>query len=464
MGKRTTTLLLSLGVLACQSDQRANPVKGLFSRAPRREAAAGTAVALRFPHGRGQHANLFRLPGLTPVAWRFEAGPHRTRRVVGFAGDEDLVLTETDSLELVALDLTSGRARVVDTNIAMSTLGPTGIAYVVRKDGSVARVERRSLTEWPDTFSILPARIWGAARDRLLALVPTPDGPRIDLLSAGQPPVSQRIPEGPVAVANWGDVVAVGTDSGITIIDPAAERSTKHHRLNRITALEFSPSAHRIYAATATDSLLLIERFELAEMGRMAMPGTITAMRVDPLGRALLARPAVGDSIWLVDPNRWSLLGAVQGAWDLDLPQIAPDGTVLIRRAEQVVAFSLDNLSAEGTTVGQQDDMWLVADWVPGRPALELATEAGPEAEPPSPGQLLYVQVSSTSNEAWAGDLAGNLRRAGLDAIVLPPTVADEPFRVVLGPYPTRDAAEAVGRRLGMPYWIFTRDTTKTPT
>jgi hypothetical protein len=32
-------------------------------------------------------------------------------------------------------------------------------------------------------------------------------------------------------------------------------------------------------------------------------------------------------------------------------------------------------------------------------------------------------------------------------------------YRVVLGPYPTREAAEAIGRKLGMPYWIFQRDT-----
>jgi cell division protein FtsN len=43
-------------------------------------------------------------------------------------------------------------------------------------------------------------------------------------------------------------------------------------------------------------------------------------------------------------------------------------------------------------------------------------------------------------------------------ATVLPPATADEMYRVVLGPYATREEAETTGRKLGMPYWIFQRD------
>jgi hypothetical protein len=47
-----------------------------------------------------------------------------------------------------------------------------------------------------------------------------------------------------------------------------------------------------------------------------------------------------------------------------------------------------------------------------------------------------------------------------MPATVLSPDRAGEPYRVVLGPYPTRDEAEATGRQLGLPFWIFRRDTT----
>lgn len=464
MWNRPALLLLCIGILACRGEKDTNPVKELLSDVQHVEGAPETAVALRFPLAEAGRSELFRLPKLTEIPWRIETGPNNIREVVGFAAGQDVVLAQTDSLGLVALDLASGRARLVDSSVATATLGPTGTVYLVRTNGSVARFERRSLTEWPDTFSVLPERIWGAFRDRLLALVRSPNGLRLDLLSAGRPPITQRVPDGAIAVSAWGDLAAVGTDSGITIIDPTAERAPEHHALGPVTALEFSPSAHRLYVATATDSLLVLERFELTVMSRLAMPATVTDLRADPMGRVLLARPAVGDSIWLVDANRWTTIGALRGSWGTDLPAVAPDGTILIRRGREVVALSLGSLTVEGTRQDRGDGAWLVADWSPRLPATEVATRAGTEPEPPTPGLTLYVQVSSTSNEVWARDLAGNLRRAGLDAQVLTPIAADEPYRVVLGPFATRGEAETIGRRLGMPYWIFTRDTTKTPT
>jgi cell division protein FtsN len=53
--------------------------------------------------------------------------------------------------------------------------------------------------------------------------------------------------------------------------------------------------------------------------------------------------------------------------------------------------------------------------------------------------------------------MAAQLERAGLAARVLPPPVdrSHEGYRVVLGPYATRSQAEAIGRKLGRPYWIY---------
>ncbi|MCK5713305.1 MAG: SPOR domain-containing protein, partial [Hyphomicrobiaceae bacterium] len=109
----------------------------------------------------------------------------------------------------------------------------------------------------------------------------------------------------------------------------------------------------------------------------------------------------------------------------------------------------------------EEGDRWLLMAWDPRRPGLEFAVTPGtPEAAEES--QLIYVQVSSTSNQDWAVNLATNLRRAGMQATVLNPRTIDEPYRVVLGPYPTRDQAESTGRSLGLPFWIFTLDTATT--
>ena len=64
--------------------------------------------------------------------------------------------------------------------------------------------------------------------------------------------------------------------------------------------------------------------------------------------------------------------------------------------------------------------------------------------------------MSSSQNPAWATELADKLRAAGLPASVLAPTRSDEAYRVVLGPYATREQAEETGRRIGMPSFVVT--------
>ena len=54
-----------------------------------------------------------------------------------------------------------------------------------------------------------------------------------------------------------------------------------------------------------------------------------------------------------------------------------------------------------------------------------------------------------------SGHLADDLSRAGMAARVLPPQHPDDGYRVVLGPFTSRAQAEATGRRLGRPFWIY---------
>lgn len=53
---------------------------------------------------------------------------------------------------------------------------------------------------------------------------------------------------------------------------------------------------------------------------------------------------------------------------------------------------------------------------------------------------------------------ARQLEQQGLPASVLEPRDGEEGFRVVLGPYPTREVAESTGRRLGRPFFIYQPD------
>jgi len=227
-----------------------------------------------------------------------------------------------------------------------------------------------------------------------------------------------------------------------------------------LRALAFSASGHRLYAATAEPEILVFERYEGDALDRIRLESAATDLRADPFGRYLFA--AVGDGITVVTLADDEVI-RLAGTWGPDLPTAAPDGTILLARGEDVVAVRPGEEAPRGVVARAASDHWIIAPLDLRRAAAQLATADGGGAAAAGPGGgAVYVQVSSTSNAQWADGLAADLRTAGMQARVLPPADAEEMYRVVLGPYATREEAETIGRKLGMPYWIFQRDTTTT--
>jgi hypothetical protein len=308
----------------------------------------------------------------------------------------------------------------------------------------------------------LPEAVWGGESEQLVALVRDQRGRKLVTLAAGRPPFAQSIPDGPLAVSPWGDQAAVAVDSGLLVLAPLDSTRRRFTRLPAPEAVAFSPSEHRLYVADSRGNLLGLDRYSLDQEEEVRLPGRARAIRPDPLGRLLLVRPERGDSVWLVDPSRQEVIGTLPSTWRDDLPAVAPDGSLLTLRGDDVLGRNLDSLTARGQVAGGARDQWLTAAWDPRRPALQVASDSSAQFAAPSGGQF-YVQVSSTANESWAQDLARNLRAAGMQASVLPPSSEEDRYRVVLGPYLTHEVAEATGRKLGRPFWIFTGEGQDTP-
>ncbi|MDH3226771.1 MAG: SPOR domain-containing protein [Thermoleophilia bacterium] len=457
MNARQIFPLLLIAATGCDFSGSSNPVKEAFAAAPR-EYREGTTVAFRFPTARGRDARLYQLPTLDDVRWRFETGRSSAKQMVGFAADRDILYFLTDADYLAALDLATGRTRLVDSNVVSATMTPAAIPLIVHRDGSIASVELRSVVPWATPMSAKPSAVWGTVRNGLLALVEKDGSATLHLYRQGQTPVVQPAPNPAVIVSTWGDAALALTDSGLYVLEPADPKAATFLPVKpRPTLATFSASGHRIYVVREDLRLVAFDRYTHQPVAVLALPGPTDASRSDPTGRFLLLRPVEGVSVWLVDLARWTAPQVVPAEWDETFPLVAPDGTLLVRRGDRVEALSPDSLTTLGA-VTSRSDRWIVLSWDPRRLNLEAAVTAG--REPELGGQLIYIQVSSTSNPDWAADLAGNLRRAGMSATVLPPDRPGEPYRVVLGPYPNRDEAEATGRQLGLPFWIFRRDTT----
>jgi hypothetical protein len=419
-------------------------------------------VAIRLP-AKGGTPQLYRLPRLSLVEGVLKGKLPPVERVVGLDPESDVLFVTTAKRELLGLDLGSGRIDTVGLGVAQAALGPDGTLYAVDTLKRVVSLSRRTRFAWPQALTALPRDLFGASDQHLVGVIAQD---RLLVAAADQPPTIRPIAVGgDVAASRWGDLVAVANDSGVTFYDPLGRREPAFVKLGDAPrALAFSPSGHRIYVARRkVPGLAVVDRYERKELDGVALPGPVAALRLDPLGRWLLARPAAYDSAWIVDLPIKQHTGVVPTEWEADLPAISPDGMLVYRRGKDVMAARPDSLIVVGKVANGAGDLWVLTAWLPRGFAAGSVSAGGPA--PGAPGSAasdsvgaegpLYVQVSTSQNPDWSGHLADDLARAGLPARVLPPKHPDEGYRVVLGPYGTRAQAEATGRRLGRPFWIY---------
>jgi len=417
------------------------------------------AIAFRIPARRGP-VRLYAVPDLVDVAARLDPGPGADR-VVGFASDDDLIYTLVGD-DLLALDLRIGRFRTLDSNVVAAAMGPAGTVVLAHADGDLATASDRRVT----LAGALPGgsrleHLWHTTGGRTVAVVRGDSGRRLLMFADGAETARFPLPDGPLARTRWGDAVAIAGVEAIEVRELMSDGSPLRIRLDEtVTALSFSASGHRLYVATDAPTLRVYERYEGDRLGEYPVPGPITALRPDGVGRYVFG--VTGETVVVLDQVTDTVM-TPPGTWGDDLPAAGPDGTVVLRRGADVVAVTLGDPTPKGTVEGGAGDHWLVAAWSAQRQTLAIAPAAPISGGTPSGGGEIFVQVSSTSNAQWAEGLASDLRLAGMRASVLPPMAADEMYRVVLGPYPTREEAETIGRKLGMPYWIFQRDTASTP-
>jgi hypothetical protein len=406
----------------------------------------------------GGRPELYHLPDLAPLDWKAEDRFGKVAHLVGSISEPPQALLLDASGKLTAMRLEAGRTRTVVQGAAAAVVSADGSLYSVDTAGVPWTVGRRTPDRYRGSFDQVPDQLWAGAGGWLVGLDSSASA--LEALGVSDTLTVIPIESGLVASTPWADLIAVATDSAVWLHDPHS--SGKPLRISGITgasAVAFSPSGHQLYVA-AKDRLVVVDRFAARVRNRISLPAAASALRPDPLGRWLLVRPASGDSIWVVDVDRESLAGTVPGAWSGDLPLVASPNVLVTRDGKRVVARDLTRSGFP--EMGRVDDaaasLWMAVPWSPIREDLAAAALAADSADTSvadsTPGERIYLQVSSSRNPDWAGELVKKLADAGLDASILKPTSDNDPYRVVLGPYPSRDAAEESGRTLGMPYFI----------
>ncbi|MEO8636291.1 MAG: SPOR domain-containing protein [Gemmatimonadales bacterium] len=456
---RTALVLLLAG--ACQSDPSSH-VRGLSVA-----STTPPSSLLRLPAA-GGIAELYRLPRLEAWGWKSVGALPPLSRPVGADLDQGLIYALGAQHDVVALDLQTARPRLqLISNAREIAMGPDGTLYTVDDSLRVVQFVRRNPVRFSSRLPARPRDLFGTRSASLLAISSGPTN-ALTLLRPEDPPTRALLPTGDAAATFWGDLLAIAADSVVLLVDPARpEEPTAIKVEGHARAVLFSPSGHRFYVARREGGVLVFNRFTRNRVAEIDLPGGAGALRVDPFGRWLLVHPPTADSVWLVDLATNKYVGGVAAEWAADLPTVTNQQVLLVKSGGDVVAYNLalGDRPESGRIKGGAADYWLPLAWTPetgtaGTAPTDSVTTVvpGDSGEAAPPPAKVFLQVSSSQNHDWSAELARQLSEQGLPATVLDPGTGEEGFRVVLGPYPSREVAESTGRRLGRPFFIYQPD------
>ena len=454
--KSTTIALLATSVLAACG----GGAELASSDTPSSSRGVPGVSVLRIPR-EGGLAQLYRVPALDSAPWKPADKLPAVERPLGSDPEQGLVFVMDRKNNVVALDLDTRRVRTYLENIRHATLGPDGALYAVDTASSVVQLVRRTPVRFRSKLQGKPEQLYGTLDGALLARLGG-DKPVLEYLGSDQAPTSTPLPKGQVAFSFLGDLVAVAADTAVVLYAPQRKSDPRSIPISGdARAVSFSPSGHRLYVARAAAPLLVLDRFDGAQLREIELPGPARELRGDMYGKWLLVRPEQGDSVWVIDVGTGKHVGSTTARWTDDLPAIAPPNALLVRRGTALATLDLSapGLAEVGRIEGGASDFWLPIAWQPAQDtelpfAADSAALAAADTGPARPN--VYLQVSSSQNPVWANELSAKLGAAGLPASVLAPRRSEEVYRVVLGPYATREQAEATGRKIGMPSFIVT--------
>jgi hypothetical protein len=265
-----------------------------------------------------------------------------------------------------------------------------------------------------------------------------------------------------------------------------------------VRAIAATPSGDRLFVALADEKVLrIVDRFEEGVTGRIRLPAPARALRMDPLGRVLLARgaqvsPGV-DSVYVVSLAEDAVVGVMESAWRGDLPLVLPDGGIAVTRGKDVVFAHPSTLEPMQTVPDGASSWWHTLRWNGFRPRaagldqpVQFRTSAprDPSDVPPitgdSTGRAAGSMADSSANgSAMNGDAAARAsqftvsfaaildekqaravaERIRVDGQSPRVTTSERDgkllYRVIMGPYSTRAEAERIGKASGQSYWVF---------
>jgi hypothetical protein len=307
-----------------------------------------------------------------------------------------------------------------------------------------------------------------------------------------------------------GDRVYFATDSGlIAVLARDLSRVLTLNIRDSVVALVSTPSGDRVFVATPDDRLRIIDRYAEEERGSVELPGPATDLRMDADGNYLLARAHGVDSVYVISIGTARVVNTIATRWRADLPVVAPEGRILLADGGDAVLIDAESGRVRLRYQDGASELWTLVRWNGFRPravgldrpvqfeeyaadsaaadsalaamvaarygdlsgvarAAPLPTPApatpapNTQVEPPQRPRdaatrgTWTVSFATLLDEARARSLADSIVVGGRRArMVVGSRDGVTVYRVLLGPFDSREQAERAGMTSRLSYWVF---------
>ncbi len=445
---------------------------------------------LRVPRTGGV-ARVLAWPAGDTALW-VSPGPVPALRSVLAFDDEDGALAAVDTGgHPVRIELRAGRVVAEKARLTQARSADGWATFGI----SERQVRRFTPTGegWSAAFDVAPSAVVPTPDGAVLIVVERADGAH---LYRARPPAPRIADSLVVADAQFGLATPLGdrlylvTGGGLVGVRTRDLKASAAIGIGGTPrALAASPSGDRIFALSGdAHALTVVDRYRDAVERTVALPDAASALRMDPFGRWLLVRAASGTAVWMVALGTMTLDVTTDSPWRDDLPAIAPDGSLARLQGADVVRWDPATQRELQRFAGGAADSWHLFAWngfrkptreaEPVEFAASSADSAGDSLRAPEPDPDAAARANApaagTPPEASAPTTRGflvsfaallvaqaaestahTINVAGEHArVVTTRQAGSNVYRVVLGPYTSRDEAVRVGRAAKRDFWV----------